>query len=146
MNRSLDGAVEVAVRHAIMPGVVTGSDPVSVAAALAALYGALARHLEPLMGTRAVQAIYARSVDLATSEAPWIAAAAGVHDGAGPVEALRDCLEHQAPSTATDGTRVLLVTFVELLARLIGEGLTTRLMAQAWPHAFPDDAGQKAKR
>jgi hypothetical protein len=126
--------------------VAAGTDPPAGAAALAGLYDALARHLELLVGRAGVLAIYARSVHLATLEVPWIAAAADTRGGAGPVEALRGCLEHQDPSAATDGARVLLVTFVELLARLIGEGLTTRLVAQAWPHAFPDDAGQRAKR
>jgi hypothetical protein len=145
MKSPLSGTVDAVVRGATMPGVATATDP-PAAAALAGLYDALARHLEPLVGRAGLLAIYGRSVHLAISEVPWIAAAADVQNGAGPVEALRGCLEHQDPSAATDGARILLVTFVELLARLIGEGLTTRLMAQAWPRAFPDDAGQKAKR
>ena len=92
------------------------------------------------------RAIYSRSLVLAASEMPWIAAAADVPNGADPPEALRGCLEHQDSATAIDGARVLLVMIVDLLARLIGEGLTTRLIAQAWPCAFPDGIGQKAKR
>jgi hypothetical protein len=146
MSKSLNDAVEAAVLDAITLDVAAGSDPASVAAALAGLYGALARHLEPLMGTRAVRAIYGRSVALAASEAPWIAAGAGVQNGGGPVETLRGCLEHQDSLAATDGVRILLVTFVELLARLVGEGLTARLLAQAWPRASLAAAGQEAKR
>jgi hypothetical protein len=146
MKSPLSGAVEAAVRSATMSDLATSSDPRPAAAALAGLYDALAHHLEPLVGRAGVLAIYGRSVHVATSEVPWIAAAANVRDTAGPVEALRRCLEHQDPSTAPDGARVLLVAFVDLLARLIGEGLTTRLAAQAWPRAFPDDAGQKVMR
>lgn len=146
MKSPISGTVEAAVRSAMMVDPASGSDPLPPAAALAALYDALSHYLEPLVGRAGVLAIYGRSVHLATAEVPWIAAAADVRDVAGPVEALRRCLEHQDASTATDGARVLLVAFVDLLARLIGEGLTTRLAAQAWPRAFPDAAGQKAKR
>jgi len=146
MTSPLNGPVEAAVRSAMLADPAIGTDPPAAAAALAGVYEALAHHLEPLMGTRAVRAIYIRSVHLATTELPWIAAGADVQDGAEPVDALRSCLAHQDPTGATDGARLLLATFADLLARLIGEGLTTRLLAQAWPHAFPDDAGRKAKR
>jgi hypothetical protein len=146
MTSPLSGTVEAAIRSALVPDLAGGADPQLAAAALAGLYQALAAHLEPLLGEAGVHAIYGRSVHLATPEVPWIAAAATVQAGTGAVDALRGCLEHQAPSAATAGARILLVSFVELLARLIGEGLTTRLMAQAWPLAFADDAWQKAKR
>jgi hypothetical protein len=146
MTSPINGAVEAAVRS-VMADRAVGTDAPAVAAALAGLYDVLARHLEPLMGTLAVRAIYGRSLHLTTEEVPWIAAAgAVVQAGAGQADALRACLEQQDPSAATEGARVLLVAFVDLLARLIGEGLTTRLMAQAWPRAFPEGAGQKAMR
>jgi hypothetical protein len=142
MTSPLSGTVEAAIRRAIAAGLAT-DDSRLAAAVLAGLYQALAGHLEPLVGTAGVRAIYGRSVHLATSEVPWIAAAADLQNGASAVDALRGCLADQHPSAATVGARILLVSFVELLARLIGEGLTTRLMAQAWPLAFPDDAGQR---
>lgn len=146
MKSPLAGPVESAVRSAMMRDPAEGPDPLPAAAALAGLYAALARHLEPLVGAAGVRAIYERSVHLATSEVPWIAAAGVVGNHAHPVDALRGCLERQDSSTATRGAQILLVTLVDLLARLIGEGLTTRLLAQAWPQAFPAAAGPEAKR
>jgi len=145
MTSPLNGAVEAAVRTAMMDSQVAGHSQPAVAGTLAGLYEALARHLEPIVSTAGVQAIYRRSVHLTSSEVPWIAMAADAADGAGSVTALRNCLAQQEPSSALDGARVLLVTFVDLLARLIGEGLTTRLVAQAWPRAFRNEPGQEAK-
>lgn len=146
MKSPLAGPVESAVRSAMMRDLAEGPDPLPAAAELGGLYAALARHLEPLVGAAGVRAIYGRSVHLATSEVPWIAAAGVGGNHEDPVDALRGCLERQDSSTATDGAQILLVTFVDLLARLIGEGLTTRVLAQAWPRAFADAAPPEGKR
>jgi hypothetical protein len=69
MKSPLSGTVEAVVRGAPMPGVATATDP-PAAAALAGLYDALARYLEPLVGRAGLLAIYGRSVHLATSEVP----------------------------------------------------------------------------
>jgi hypothetical protein len=68
MKSPLDGTVEAAIRTAMTPDPAIGADPRLAAAVLADLYHALASHLEPLVGTAGVRAIYGRSVPLATSE------------------------------------------------------------------------------
>jgi hypothetical protein len=53
------------------------------------------------------------------------------------------CLTGQLASTAAEASYMLLLTFTELLATLIGESLTTRILAPVWaPPSF--SSGQES--
>jgi hypothetical protein len=47
-------------------------------------------------------------------------------------------------ASAADGAAAVLVTLAGLLAALIGEGLTLRLLREAWPRGFSTGPEQKA--
>jgi hypothetical protein len=45
---------------------------------------------------------------------------------------LRTCFETQAPVQASAANSLLLITFTDILASLIGEALTTSILRSAW--------------
>jgi len=109
--------------------------PRSIVAALAVQrFDELARYLAQLVGEIGVRALFARSVASARSTYPWIAATA---PSGPPWAALRGAMERQEPRAIRDAFAGLLSTFVELLARLIGDGLARRLLHDVWPEVFP---------
>ena len=105
--------------------------PPSIVAGLAVQrFEELARYLAQLIGEMGVGALFARSVAAARSTYPWLA----VTTSSGPPwVALRGALERQAPPAIRDAFAGLLSTFIELLARLIGDGLVAHLVNDVWP-------------
>jgi hypothetical protein len=108
-----------------------GTDSQAVAAAALRTWKRLAAHLTPLVGEVGFCALYARAVHLA---GPGSAAFAG--GPAKTVDALFATLETQfatAGSAITcDDVVSFLEVFVQLLAGLIGEALTLKILASAW--------------
>lgn len=49
---------------------------------------------------------------------------------------LRDAMENQDPESITEAFVAVLLAFVGLLERLIGEGLVARLLDEVWPAVF----------
>ena len=109
------------------------SDGGSAALAIAAVQalGQLMDELDPLIGAQAVQALYWRSLHLARSPldrpAPQTLLSRG--DLLAP---LRHNLMANRPADARRDAQTLLNTLVDLLASLIGQPLTHRLMQAAW--------------
>ena len=52
-------------------------------------------------------------------------------------------LEQQEPAAAADAAVAVLAMAGELLASFIGEGLTTRLLREAWPDDFAADDAEE---
>lgn len=85
-----------------------------------------------MIGQRGSAALYQRSLHLARADYPWLGAA---YEGAaerGEFDALRSALAQQTPEHAAAAHDSLLQTFIDLLADLIGESLTQRLLQAAW--------------
>jgi hypothetical protein len=124
-----------------------GSDADAAAVALAArrAYDELARVLAPLIGQVGMDALAARAVHLAQREYPWLAKTRDPEQAEGPFPHASFSLERQGPALAIEAAAAVLATFTELLATLIGEPLTARLMRQAWPDGF-SDAGTEERR
>ena len=93
----------------------------------------LAHYLAELVGEMGVRALFGRSVAAARSTYPWLAT---TPPSTPPWVALRETLERQEPSAIRDAFGGLLSIFIELLARLVGDGLVRRLLNDVWPEAF----------
>jgi len=117
--------------------VLEGGGPESsarVAAGVTKACQKLAEVLVPIVGERGVRALLARSLALSTRSHPWLA-------GAGPPAqqpwlALQTCIEKQPPAPAIEAALCLLESFLDLLARFIGDGLVTRLLREPWPEVL----------
>lgn len=94
-------------------------------------YEIIAR-LTPVIGTRGVDVLFARSLHLASAAFPCLAIDGETHEGTALFTKLRDRLESCDRLTAEEANYTLMITFTELLATLIGDSLTERLLSPIW--------------
>jgi hypothetical protein len=111
-------------------------DATKVAAHAATVCRELSRHVGRLVGDLGVRAMSERSLYLAGASFPCLRSTA-IDKLDGPYEALRVCLEREAPAVALPAAIHVLTTFIELLERFIGEGLVASLLHEVWPAVFP---------
>lgn len=116
---------------------VAGDSSTHVAAGAVHACEQLTFHLARLIGELGTRTLLARSVALTSVRYPWLANTVprAVPAGA-PWVALGRSMELQDPHTASEAFVDLLSMFVELLGRLIGEGLVMRLLQEVWPEVF----------
>jgi hypothetical protein len=91
----------------------------------------IAAQLVPVIGARGVDVLFHRALQQTSIAYPWLKIA-GDHRGLAALEGLRKCLASQEKTSAAKASHALLVTFIELLATLIGESLTARLLSPVW--------------
>lgn len=108
-----------------------------VAEATLRLWGQIAVRLAPVIGVKGVDALLGRSLQMASSGFPWLSKVGGAEDSAHPLTNLRASLEDLDPEVGTAGSFAWLVAFTELLATLIGESLTERLLEPVWAPPTP---------
>ena len=117
----------------------TGANAPAIAAAARRLCEHMSRQLTPLIGDAGVAAICARSLHLTERNVRGLASVRASAQGDAPFALLQLSLEQLEPAVATEATVALLDTVSELLGLFIGEGLTTRLLREAWPDDFAAD-------
>jgi hypothetical protein len=100
----------------------------------------LANHLSRLIGEMGAQMLFERSIAIASAEFPWLRAAPASTTQPATLSALRHALEQQPPETITDAFAAILSTLVDLLKRLIGDGLVERVLSEVWPTVFAYEA------
>jgi hypothetical protein len=126
----------------LTPFAAEGADAGQIADAAIALWGAIDRALSPVIGRRGSAALFERSLHLARDGFPWLGAA---HESAAERDefaAFRAALAQQAPGHAAAAHDSMLQTFLALLADLIGESLTQRLLRDVWEPSSSGPAGK----
>ena len=103
-----------------------------VADAAIDLWERMAAQIISIVGEDGFNSLYARSVFLAQPTFPWLAASALSSQADQRFAELKKRLEGQPPSQAREANGLLLLTFTGILAALIGEPLTTRILSSAW--------------
>jgi hypothetical protein len=104
-----------------------------VADAAIDLWELMATQIILIVGEGGFNSLYARSLFLTQSTFPWLV------DGPLPPQTdhrfteLKMSLEGQTPAQASEANSLLLITFTDILASLIGEQLTTSILCAAWP-------------
>lgn len=107
--------------------------PEAVAAAAIDVWQKLAHQLISIIGEGGFQSLYARSLHLTSSTFPWIAEShASQTDSDSRFVNLKINLEGRDPAEAGEASIALLITFIDILALLIGELLTTSILRSAW--------------
>lgn len=104
----------------------------------------IAAQLEPVIGARGVDALFSRSLHLVAKAHPWLATGGVRGNDAASLASIKTCLESRDALVASDGASALLDTFIDLLARLIGESLTTRLLETVWLQPLTDNPKESA--
>ena len=120
------------IRIALAPPGGRHADAKAIAEATAATWDRVTLQLAPVIGARGLDTLFGRALHVTSAAFPWLAVGVHRESGAGPLPRLAACLERQDAATAAEGSYALLVTFTELLATLIGESLTLRLLAPVW--------------
>ncbi len=116
-----------------------------IADAMVATWYEIDAALTPIIGSKAVVALYKRSLYLTGRTHPWLA---GTHEGAQALDlaALKPVVARQSSAEAALGSRALLQTFIQLLGSLIGPSLTERLLRSAWADASSGSPAQDTPR
>ncbi len=99
------------------------------------LWNSLAVELTQIIGDRGFQSLYARSVYLANKSFPWLTPVLPAQETAVRFGILKTSLIAQSGIDATQvglASAALLTTFIDILAVLIGEALTTGILRSAW--------------
>lgn len=114
-----------------------------IAAHSVAVFDLLSTHLARLIGELGIRTLYARSLALASATVPGLLdpVPATTH----PKDALRSCLELEAPDAALVVAVHVFTTFTALLERFIGTGLVASLLHEVWPEFFPPTVERHTK-
>ena len=115
----------------------SGASSEEVAASIAATYRDIEGALSPIIGARGVAALFNRSVHVARQSCPWMAGLEAGSQTTMDLGALTSLITLQTPSDAAGAGGLLLQTFHELLASLIGGSLTERLLRPVWIPFLP---------
>ena len=122
------------------------ADAEQLADAIVAVWLDIDQALHPIIGRRGVAALYHRSLKLTAATHPWLAVGHAGAQAAVEPSALRAALVQRAPAEAAAAGGALFETFHGLLASLVGESLTQRLLHAVWdPSAGASPAQDNAK-
>lgn len=119
-------------------------DARAVAAASVGIWQQVAARLAPVIGWRGVHVLFSRAVHVMRKDFPALRIADEGEPGAARFASLRAWLETRETDSAADASYALLVIFTDLLANLIGESLTDRLLNPVW--ASPPASEQENAR
>jgi hypothetical protein len=101
----------------------------ATAEATAATWRLVAAQLGPVIGARGLEVLFRRALHMTSTSYRWLAVSEGRGGSADQLPSIAECLARQDPATAAEASHKLLLRFTELLTTLIGESLTTRLLA-----------------
>lgn len=129
-------------RHQLIVS-LTERHPEEVTDAAINLWEQMATQIISLVGEGGFNSLYARSLVLALSTFPWLEASALSPRTDHRFAALKMCLEGQTSAQASAANTLLLITFTDIVASLIGEQLTTSILRSAWVNDASHGAGKE---
>lgn len=106
-----------------------------VADAAIDLWVQMATQIISIVGEGGFNSLYVRSVFLARTKFPWLAAGPLPPQTDQRFAGLKASLEGQTLEQAREANNLLLITFTDILSTLIGEELTTNILRSAWGFA-----------
>jgi hypothetical protein len=109
-----------------------GADAGAIALATLVLWQRIATQLEPVIGARGVDALFGRALHLAGKAHPCLAPDGLRGSSAAALEQVQQQLSAQGDELAREASLSLLAGFSDLLASLVGDSLTERLLRPAW--------------
>ena len=107
------------------------------------LWEQMATQIISIVGNGGFNSLYARSVFLSQSTFPWLAADPLSPQPDHRFSELKMSLEGQMPAQAREANSLLLITFTDILASLIGEQLTIRILRSAWGDSPSERPGKE---
>jgi hypothetical protein len=130
------------LRHQIIRRLIP-QETEKVADAAINLWEQMAAKIISIVGESGFNSLYERNVFLTQSTFPWLGAASLLPQTDHRFTKLRLSLEGQTPAQARAANSLLLITFTDILALLIGEELTSSILRSAWGNNASDKAGME---
>ncbi len=132
------------IRKTLVHGSGDFPDSSAIAEATLSTWHQVAVRLGPVIGSRGVEALFNRSLHITSKSYPWLAVDESGENFAFQFPDLRARIALREPVDAEEASHTLLVNFTELLATLIGESLTMRLLEPVWVAPAPESEQEKA--
>ncbi|MGZ4979775.1 MAG: hypothetical protein ACXV8O_21815 [Methylobacter sp.] len=132
------------LRHRIIKNLVL-QHPEKVADTAINLWEQMATQIISVVGEGGFNSLYARSVFLAQSTFSWLEAGSLPALSDDRFAELKMSFEGQTPEQVGEANSLLLITFTDILASLIGEQLTTSILRSAWGFDASDRADKEFK-
>jgi hypothetical protein len=127
-----------AIRETITRRAGVRPDADAIAQSTLLTWQKIATQLEPVIGARGVDALFRRSLHLVGKTYHWLEGIGVRGNGAVSLASIRICFEGRETALAIDAACALLGTFTGLLANLIGESLSMRLLDIVWLLSSPE--------
>jgi hypothetical protein len=103
----------------------------------------MATQIISIVGEEGFNSLYARSVSFAQAIYPWLAAGAQPPQPDRRFAELKMSFAGQSPVEVRAANNLLLITYTNILAALIGEELTTRILRLAWGNNASNNTGKE---
>lgn len=132
MSDSLHELILAAIKKTLPIVEECHSDPLVVASFITVKFQQISNQLEPMIGTNGVEALFNRSLYLASSENHRLFMTDKEFGKEKLMAYFSLYLAEFTPNEAINASFNILVTFTELLISLIGISLTQRLLATVW--------------
>jgi hypothetical protein len=126
-----------AIRTTLRQRAGDSPDALAIAKATSETWLLMSAQLTPVIGGNGVDAILKRSLHLTGIVFPWLSSSDEEMDNDSLPIRIGMRLAGREPVAAAQASSSLLITFTELLATLIGNPLTKRLLAPVWDAAPP---------
>lgn len=110
------------------------------------LWENLASELIAIIGDGGFQSLYARSIHLTRATFPWLTPVHPAQGSNSQLAGLKKDLEGQDVAQAGEASITLLITFINILAVLIGELLTASILHAAWDDSALDTAVEEFRK
>ena len=137
MSTAASEARREAIRKKLAQCAGGESDAKAFAVATVSLWPQFSARLAPVIGARGVDILFNRALYLASTSFPFLAIAANRGRGTAPLEAIRSQIGRQDAPVAAAASCEFLFIFTVLLATLIGDSLTDRLLGPVWALPLP---------
>lgn len=137
-------ASNILLRHQMIED-LTAPHTDKIADVAVMLWGRMATQIISIVGEGGFNSLYARSVFLSQRSFPWLTANPLSPQSDQRFAELKRCLSGQTRMQASAANNLLLITFTDILASLVGEELTTRILRSAWGNDASGQAGKEFK-
>lgn len=132
------------LRHQIIKS-LTAIDTGEVAEAAINSWEQMAAQIISIVGEDGFNSLYERSIFLTQPTFPWLATSLHPPQADQRFAELKMSFKGQTPAQISEANALLLITFTDILASLIGEPLTTRILSLAWNTDISDRTGKEFK-
>jgi hypothetical protein len=132
------------LRHQIIKSLpLLQTESISEGAVL--IWEQMATQIVSIVGEGGFNSLYSRSLALTQSAYFWLEFDPHTTQTEQRFSELKMCLERQTPEHASAANLLLLITFTDILASLIGERLTTSILRLAWENDAADSDSKEIK-